>query len=148
MEVFVKVSKERVYDEVAKLTSYIGSKIVIDGQPLYNKVFTTPEDAELLDRFWIASVEELVDTTRHFFSLRFEEADGIACIVVDLPKDFDLNKERSLSTKAEEFCINRILTEWLTISVPDQVELYATKAQSALAIFKSALHSRRIPQRI
>lgn len=148
MEVFVKVYKERVYDEVAKLTSYIGSKTIVNGEPLYNKVFTTPEDAELLDRFWEKSVDELIDETRHYFSLRFEENDGAACIVVDLPKDFDLNKESSLSVKAEEYSINRILTEWMSVSAPDQMEVYAIKAQSALDAFKSTLHSRRIPQRI
>ena len=50
MEVTLTISKESVYDEVAKTTEYTGAKM--DDEHAYEVISTTEEDKTMLERFW------------------------------------------------------------------------------------------------
>lgn len=56
MDVILTIKKAVVYDEVAKLTGYVGAKTIEDSGKAYDRVFTTDDDRLMLERFWRESM--------------------------------------------------------------------------------------------
>jgi hypothetical protein len=51
IDIILTVNKEKVYEEVAKTTSYTGAKM--DDELAYDRIFTTDEDKSMLERFLV-----------------------------------------------------------------------------------------------
>lgn len=144
MEVGVYVDKKKVYDKVAMLTAYVGAKTATqDGTPLYAQVFTTPESQELLVSFWNASLEDLTETSKQYFAM--QDGEGF---ILQLPMDFDIEKETLIGSKAEEYCVANIVAKWFAITAPQLAEIYIAEAQAALSAYGRVLEMRTIPKRM
>ena len=53
-EIILNIKKKDVYNEVAKISSYVGAKSEKNNEDtdMYARVFATDSDREMLDRFW------------------------------------------------------------------------------------------------
>ena len=66
MDVVLSIKKANVYDEVAKLTGYVGAKNIEDTGKAYDRVFTTDDDRLMLERFWREAVGAITDEVKRF----------------------------------------------------------------------------------
>ena len=54
------ITKSDIYEEVAKTTAYIGGKnLDKNGKSLYDQVFVTEADREMLEGFWEDSIDDV-----------------------------------------------------------------------------------------
>ena len=89
----LKINKARVYDEVAKTTSYTGVKMQGD-ESAYDRIFTTDADREMLERFW---VEACNGATEQFKPFLVSVTDQPMSHGVELDKDYEVKLELSSS---------------------------------------------------
>jgi hypothetical protein len=53
-DITLTINKSKVWHEVAKATSYTGAKMVTGDDPgAYDRIFTTDEDREMMERYWV-----------------------------------------------------------------------------------------------
>ena len=62
IDIILTVNKEKVYEEVAKTTSYTGAKM--DDELAYDRIFTTDEDKSMLERFWCESKNTICNSLK------------------------------------------------------------------------------------
>lgn len=65
IDIILTVNKEKVYEEVAKTTSYTGAKM--DDELAYDRIFTTDEDKCILERFWCESRNTICNSLKKYF---------------------------------------------------------------------------------
>ena len=52
-DIRISINRDKVYEEVAKTTAYIGGKnLDANGKSLYDQVFVTAADRDMLEGFW------------------------------------------------------------------------------------------------
>ena len=67
MEIELNVKKNEVLEEVAKTSSYSGSKMTED-EGAYERIFTTDADREMLERFWSESQVAVCEAMKKFLA--------------------------------------------------------------------------------
>lgn len=122
------ITKNDVYVEVAKTTSYTGLKM--DGDS-YERIFTTDEDQTLLDRFWEEGKSIVCNSLKRFLSSE-EEAGEVFKLTLDLSKSFDDNQLDSMQQSLFSFFVMSITSKWYVFTnKPDAAE-YSVSATSYL----------------
>lgn len=137
----IQISKARVLDEVAKTTAYIGSKAVSEQDPLaYERISTTDANREQLDRYWMEACSDLSAVLAHWaMTIRSQMLSHHPEIGTDkdyqarlqLPTNWDASYSTVIDELAMSFLINSIVAKWLLLTLPSQVEAYATLAGAA-----------------
>lgn len=97
MDITLNIKKASVYDDVAKLTGYIGAKNN-ESELTYDKVFTTDDDRILLERFWRDSCNASTDEFKNFIKTVSESTSQtidnteIYTVVMTMPSSFDIKE--------------------------------------------------------
>ena len=59
-DIRISINRDEVYEEVAKTTAYIGGKSLdANGKSLYDQVFVTDADREMLEGYWNAAINDV-----------------------------------------------------------------------------------------
>lgn len=152
MEITLSVNKEKVYDEVAKTTSYVGHKIS-DDDTAYNRIFTTDADKLLLDRFWeetcSASTEQLkrfiIDVSEHHSEGL--GAGDIYSVDLNVAAKFDSLMVDSIKTSLFSFFVASIISSWFRFTNREEVETYSLDATGHMEDVMRKLYHRKRPVR-
>lgn len=120
------VDKENVYNEVAKISSYVGAKSKED-EHLYNRVAITDSDKDLLNRYWddccgkVAAelqiiIGDIIDASSDSFSFTLKDW-------------LDVNSNERLRAKIlrkdlHSCFINFILYKWFELTNKEKTEYY------------------------
>lgn len=62
------ITKASVYEEVARTTSYTGAKMGDEDGNAYDRIFTTDEDREQLERFWGECCVEFCEVMKRYLT--------------------------------------------------------------------------------
>jgi len=156
MAVTLNIKKASVYDEIAKLTGYVGSKTdeEIIGKT-YDRVFTTDDDKLLLERFWREACNSSTDEFKQFISSvsnpsnsqTVDEAE-VYNIVMNMPSSFDDNLSPSIESSLFSFFVNSIASKWFAISDKAQTEYYKSEAINNGNEVKRKIYYRKKPVRV
>lgn len=146
----ITISKDSVYEEVAKTTAYIGAKAVdANGKNLYDQVFVTEADKAMLEGYWSDSIKTLVIALQENVGKVSEAGDeeGNVRIVLGMPGNWNENLRQALAESCKQYAVNKILADWCTISHKDTAETYTAKATEQLREAGNLLYARKRPTR-
>ena len=142
IKVKIEIEKERVYEEVAKTTSYTGAKMEGD-TGAYDRIFTTDSDRSQLERFWNESRGALCQTLKNFLDTE-NEADGKYELSLSLSSSYDTALNATLQKDAESFFVMNITAKWFAITNKREAGDYTTAAAQLLeSVRRKAYHKKR-----
>lgn len=144
------LSKNEVLDEVAKTTSYTGAKMVGDDEA-YNRIFTTDEDREMLERFWNESKNTLCNALKRVLVSEAEamtENDiSIYILTLGLSDAFDIALTNTMSRSLSSFFVMNIIAKWYAFTNKGEAVAYATEAAANLEDFMRKAFYKKKPTR-
>ena len=127
VEYELRVNKERVYNEVAKTTSYTGAKM--DDDAAYDRIFTTAEDKAMLERFWDESKNLLAGSMKELL-VEEGETDGVYTLRLRLSSSFNEGLLESMERSMQSFFVMNITAKWYTFTNKEEATSYAAEAAS------------------
>ena len=153
-QVTFTVRKANVYDEVAKTSSYTGSKMVGDASA-YDRIFTTDADQLMLERFWTEACNAVADLFKPFL-VSISDITESHCpdltknfeAVLDLSGSYDTALNNSVESSLFSFFTNLIVSKWYEFSNKQESEKYGTTAAAMLEDVRSKIYYRKKPRRV
>ncbi len=155
MNIILTIKKAAIYDEVAKLTGYVGAKTIEDTGKAYDRVFTTDDDRFMLERFWREAVGSITDEVKRFIvsvstpaNSQLVDITEVWTATLDMPSNFDSNLTESINDSLLSYSVNSIASKWFAITNKEESDKYNGMALLAGNEVKSKLYYRKKPQRI
>lgn len=147
-KLLITISKNSVYDEVAKTTAYIGAKNKLeDGKTAFDQIFVTDADLSMVERFYQESVETLKNVLKRFIS-GVEDNDDSLSLTLEMPDRFDKNMGDGITSSSLSFLVNSIIGKWCEITANDKVKEYADNATALLQEIKDKVYYKSKPTRV
>ena len=145
MTIEIILDRTQVFEQVNKITSYIGSKTKSDHDTMsYAVIATTSYNDELLQNYDDDALNSLVTIFKPFLSTTTIE-DARTTFTLEMPSNFAAALLNSLQKEVDSFAVDFILSLWLTLcGVP--AEMYAKKAAVSLEAISLKLYTRMAPQ--
>lgn len=149
----IQIKKAEVFDEVAKLTAYIGAKTTED-PGMYDRVCVTDDDRVMLELFWSNALTHIIDICKAriiSYSKPFNSQDmnmnEVFKMSLNMPGNYDHNMQNSLESSTRSYCINKITSEWFMITNKTEVEICLQKSIFDDLAITRLLNHRKIPTR-
>lgn len=152
MEITLSVNKEKVYDEVAKTTSYVGHKIS-DDDTAYNRIFTTDADKLLLERFWEETCSATTEQFKRFVvDVSEHHSEGLGAgdvysVGLKVAAKFDDLMVDSIKTSLFSFFVASIISKWFQFTNRGEVETYNLDATGYMDDVMRKIYHRKRPVR-
>lgn len=144
-DISIQIDKTEVYEDVAKVTAYIGGKNVdANGKSFFDQVFVTEADNEMIDGFWAEATSNASTALHH--SLKSFSLNDDAVITLQLPGNFKKSILNALSQNIKDYIENSIIAAWCAVVKKDE-ESYATKATALLQQISAMQYLRQRPKR-
>lgn len=128
------IGKSDVYKEVARTTSYDGAKS--GDAAVYNRIFTTDEDEEFLDRFWTETKGSLLSTLKRYLVSESETTDSEGAVTFTVTLEvsgmYDDNLTASVQNSLFSYFVSGVISKWYTIASKDEAAGFATEASANL----------------
>lgn len=149
----IQVSKQRVMDEVAKTTAYIGSKAVSEQDPgAYDRIATTDANREQLDRYWMEACSGasllldhwMVNVTSQVLTHHPELGNDYRA-TLSMPTNWPSQYQTTLHEALISYMVNYIVSKWLLITMPTLAEAYAALASGSAGQVAQILLTRKRP---
>jgi len=145
MTIEITLDRTQTFEQVNKITSYIGSKTKSDQDMMsYAVIATTSYNDELLQNYYDDALNSLATLFKPFLSTTTIE-DARTTFTLEMPSNFAAALLNSLQKEVDSFAVDFILSLWLTLcGVP--AEMYAKKAAASLEAVSVKLYTRMAPQ--
>ena len=151
-EVTITIDKAKVMHEVAKATAYTGAKMMGDDPTAYERISTTDEDREILERYWVEACTLLTNTLKPWLSA---VGDQPIHHCVDIENDYvaelsmsdryDDSLTDSVQAALTSFFVAAILSKWYRLTNKDEVEAYGNEAAALLQSVEERLYYKKAP---
>lgn len=155
MNMILSIKKANVYDEVAKLTGYVGAKSIEDTGKAYDRVFTTDDDRLILERFWREAIGAITDEVKKFIVTVSAPSNSQSVDITEvweatlnMPSSFDDNLTGSINDSLLSYAVNSIASKWFAIANKEESDKYSAMAVVAGNETKSKLYYRKKPKRV
>lgn len=136
------ITRESVYNEVAKTTSYGGKKAQGD-ENAYQRMRTTPEDEEMLQRFWHEACDMITSMVKPFINSVSDDTDFNLSLA--MPSRYDTTLNAMLQATAFSFIVNQIIAKWYDMANKDEARKYDDTANGLATKFKATVFYRKKP---
>lgn len=147
-DIRISINRDEVYEEVAKTTAYIGGKnLDANGKSLYDQVFVTDADREMLEGYWNAAIDDVsvaLDSVLAFENSYSGKEETFGLRVSNLFKE---SLVKTLETTAISYVVNKVVAEWCLVVSKDKAEDYLSKANALLVKMDAILYMRKRPTR-
>lgn len=141
IDITLTVSKDKVYEEVSRTTSYTGAKM--DDEHAYDRIFTTDEDRSMLERFWNECRNTVCNSMKKVLTSE-SETDGVFSLALELSNSFDEALTESMQRSLFSFFVMNITAKWYTFTNKEEATGYATEAATYLEdIMRKAYFKKR-----
>lgn len=145
MTIEITLDRTQTFEQVNKITSYIGSKTKSDQDMMsYAVIATTSYNDELLQNYYDDALNNLSTLFKPFLSTTAVE-DARTTFTLEMPSNFAAVLLDSLQKEVNSFVVDFILSLWLTLCGAP-AELYAKKAAASLEAISVKLYTRMAPQ--
>lgn len=155
MDITIIIKKAAIYDEVAKLTGYVGAKTIEESGKAYDRVFTTDDDRLMLERFWREAIGSITDEIKKFIITVSSPVNSQSIDVTEvwkaelsMPSNFDNNLTESINDSLLSYSVNSIASKWFAITNKEESDKYSAMAVIAGNETKSKLYYRKKPKRV
>lgn len=142
----INISKSEVFEEVAKTTAYIGAKKVEGSGAAYDRIFTTNDDKNMLERFWLETADVMTNILSQFLN-GVPSTSSSYTVGLVMSDRFDTNLSDSLYSSICSYFVNSILSKWCDITDKDNVKEYTDKAGALLVNINDMLFFKKKPTR-
>lgn len=148
----IEIDKKKIFDEIAKKTSYIGAKSKDDKD--YDRIFVSDENEEFFETTFNLAHSECKE---FLFAFTKEEVipDGNKDkpqqlfpnynITLSLPKHFSHTTITLLTNLINEYITCRLLSEWIMIVKPENHSYWIERYLSTKQQISTALMARTQP---
>lgn len=150
----LKIIKSKVYDEVAKTSSYTGAKMQGD-ESAYERIFTTDDDRMMLERFWVEACNGATEQFKPFIVSVTEQSisHGVELatnydVKLELSNSFDSTLKSSIETSLFSYFVAYIVSKWYKFTNKQESESYATDAVGAMDDVMKKIYYRKKPKRV
>lgn len=144
-ELTISVKKEEVYEEVAKTTSYTGAKI--DDAKAYERIFTTDEDKQMLERFWDESKSLICNNLKKVLVDETESSDGEYTLTLALSTSFEDNLINGMQSSLFSYFVMNITSKWYTFANKGEAKDYEVEATANLEDIMRKVYHKKKPTR-
>lgn len=145
MTIEITLDRTQTFEQVNKITSYIGSKTKSDQDMMsYAVIATTSYNDELLQNYYDDALNSLATLFKPFLSTTAVE-DARTTFTLEMPSNFAAVLLDSLQKEVNSFVVDFILSLWLTLCGAP-AKLYAKKAAASLEAISVKLYTRMAPQ--
>ena len=142
------ITKSDIYEEVAKTTAYIGAKnLDKNGKSLYDQVFVTEADREMLEGFWKDSIDDISVALESILGWQKCESDINEVFCLRVSSLFNESLFNTLESTVFSYVVNKIVAEWCSVVYKDKVEDYLSKANFLLLKIDAIIYTRKRPTR-
>lgn len=148
MEATIEINKQQVYDEVAKTTAYVAHKMEIPegASDPFDRIATTDENAEMLDRFFDEAAHTATDTLKEWLASEPDHTDGIT-YTLNLTDNFRLAVLGSMRSSLFSYFVDTICAKWFLLTNKTEAEAYTSLATAHLDDVTAKLYHRVRPSR-
>lgn len=151
----LSISKSSVYNEVAKLTAYVGAKTKdAHEENIYDTVFVTNDDTGMLERFWREAKSRICDELKRFVvkiePVEYDESVDLEeqyMTTLQVTDRFDMNLLPAVNDLIVSFFVNNIAGKWFAIANRGDAQYYMDESKYNLEELKRKLFFRRPPGR-
>lgn len=141
--VVLTVSKDTVYQEVAKTTAYTGAKMKDEPQA-YDRIPVIEADKVQLDRFWEEACHTATQLFMPFLVTTDQEVDYVATL--QMSGSYDANLNDSVQGALGSMFINHLIRKWFEVTNRGDLELYQQLEIDALRKLRSMIYYRKKPK--
>ena len=142
------ITKSNIYEEVAKTTAYIGGKnLDANGKSLYDQVFVTDADRDMLEGFWHDAIGDVSAALESVLATERSDSDEEEIFGLRVSTLFKESLAKTLETTAISYVVNKIVSEWCLVVSKDKAEDYLSKANALLVKMDAILYMRKRPTR-
>lgn len=146
-EIELQVSRKAVYEEVAKTTSYTGSKM-LDDDTAYDRIFTTDEDQEMLERFWNECRAEIAQRLVGLVSEEKMSDDGDTyTLCLDLSGSFDTALQPSMQLSLFGYFVQSLAAKWYGFTNKGETDKNSLQATALLEDVREKAYYKKKPTR-
>ena len=147
-DIRISINKDEVYEEVAKTTAYIGGKnLDANGKSLYDQVFGTDADREMLEGSWRDAIGDVSAALESVLTTERSDSDEEETFGLRVSNLFKESLVKTLETTAFSYVVNKIVVEWCLVVSKDKAEDYLSKANALLVKMDAILYMRKRPTR-
>lgn len=125
IDVVIEIAKADVYEEVAKNTAYLGSRM--ESETTYRRMFTTAEDETLLERFW-QEAKVILSTNLRRVLTEVSERDGVLRLNLSLSASYSEALTESMAGSVRSYFVDAVTAKWLSVKCQEDVKTFATEA--------------------
>lgn len=130
-EIILNIKKKDVYNEVAKISSYVGAKSEKNSEDtdIYTRVFATDSDREMLDRFWEDCCGKIAEELQRFIvDIANADTGEVSLTVESLYNKSEKDGLRAKVLQKDLFScfVNFILYKWFELTERVRTEYYFT----------------------
>ncbi len=150
----ITINKSFVYDEVAKTTSYAGSKLLGD-ERAYQRIFTTDDDQMMLERFWAEACNAATGLFKPFVTSVSSNppSHGIALsnnyeVKLQLPDRYDTSLSDSVESSLFSYFVSYIVGKWYKFTNKAEADALLQEATNLLEDVKRKIYYRKKPTRV
>ncbi|MCF0244887.1 MAG: hypothetical protein HUK06_08935 [Bacteroidaceae bacterium] len=145
MEITFTINQADVYKEVAQTTSYTGAKMS-DDVNAYERIFTTDEDQNQLERFWNESRSEIAQSfTSKLVEEEYDEPNYT--LVLDVSSSFETSLKPSMQLSLFSFFVQSIAAKWYVFTNKKEAGEYADRATALLDDMRQKAFYKKKPTR-
>lgn len=161
-QITIDIEKAYVLDEVAKLSSYAGAKLIEADPGAVDRIMATDADLETMDRFWDETISALEERLKdHLVKSEFvygggeaDTAEGTTTQEADTQR-MTLSVgtrmsgaiEDSLRKSMQGYCIGSMAAMWYALANKDGVEEQLQKLNEKLMSSLYVIYSRKRPEK-
>lgn len=138
----INIEQSKVWDEVAKVTAYIGGNMPEDATA-YDRISLTDANAEDLERFWAETCSIANDNLKDFLNNSNIGKSYIAILKVSSQYNEALTS--SIIDSIKGFFINAIVSKWCMFVDKGEAEAYASEAMSMMTDALRKLYYKQRP---
>lgn len=143
--IIITISQNDVYNEVAKETDYIGSKLIDGDENARNRILAVDEDFKELGRFWEESVTAVNEDLKEMLVSGITDADKNYKAELQVSKSWDKTLQESVQSSLRSFFIDSIIGQWFKFANKGEVKDYFAAAGETLLNVERLLYARKRP---
>lgn len=152
-KVTATISKASVFNEVAKITAYIGAKSISEKENAYDAVFTTDEDRYMIEDFWQEAVSLLTLSLSRYIEKATEHIPGNNVdfitenfeVTFNVTDRFEESNVPVIKTQIFYYFVYMIVGKWLEFSDYERSQIYIKKVEDFAAAIQIALRKKKRP---
>lgn len=150
-EYTLTIDKAKCFDEVAKTTAYIATKMPVTNGS-YDRIAVKDADRYMLERYW----QEATDMVTELFTewlggstnIKVEHGSNLAdnySVLLLMPNLWNANSWQSLQNNVQSLVINSILGKWLELVHSEEFKVYYDYNTAILQELQDKIYSRTRP---